>query len=152
MKHCKSLLALLVLLAATLSLQAQNGNGGAGNGNGYGNLHAVVSEVKITDDGHGTAMIEVRVSGNDADEIAAGTFVITGDYVRGGSYTSVLSGTRQLPGAGNEVMLMGAFPSLPNPGPQPGSVDIEIQLRTFGYEFGNSKRINGVVWGVVTHN
>lgn len=78
MKTTKLFFTLLAILAFCTPAFSQNGNN---NNNG----NAVVSEVEVQDMGNGTAMITVRISGNQAYTITGGTFVISGERIAGGS-------------------------------------------------------------------
>lgn len=133
MKQTKLIFSLLFSMVLCAPVFAQNGN-------------SVVSEVKVYDMGNGTGTIEVRISGNQAEQISALSFIVSGDRIPGGAISSILSGSRPVNQPGNPaVILTGGFPLLPGGGNQPDFVDLHIA----GYEFGNRKLINGVAWGVV---
>ncbi|MFY0685658.1 MAG: hypothetical protein JXQ90_00760 [Cyclobacteriaceae bacterium] len=67
---------LLLLLSGVGVVNAQNGN-------------AVVSEVKIYDEGNGSAKVEIRISGNLAESQTTVGFTVQGNRIPGGSVAGV---------------------------------------------------------------
>lgn len=115
MKTMKLFFAFFAALAFTGTLSAQNGNGQQGN--------AVISEVKIYDNGNGTGTIEVRISGNQAHEVRDVAINLTSARISG---TATLSTSQSRTGGGlsiepsagngNTVIIQGDFHLLPSPG------------------------------------
>ena len=130
----KNIFLFLFLLMATAGLQAQNGN-------------AVISEVKLYNMGDGTGVLTVRVSGNLAYQATGGTFVATGDIVRGGRATGGIGDANRIvvesPGNGHNnngngnqaVILTGSVPLGPTTGQGPDFVDIDLSVSGDGRVF-----------------
>lgn len=112
----KVFLTLLVFVSCwNSSVSAQNGNSGS-NGN------AVISEVQVLDQGDGTALVEVRVSGNQASVVPGGSFTLT-DESRLGFGVLTVSEVQ-----GNTVLLKGEFSVSPSVGNGPRFVEMVVQV------------------------
>jgi hypothetical protein len=134
MKTTKLFFTLLALLTFCTPAFSQNGNN---NGN------AVVSEVEVQDMGNGTAMITVRISGNQAYTVTGGTFEISGDRIAGGSAGGGIGTESRVfiqpvyPGNGNsngnQPVLLAGLVSLES-GSENGNdqVDMTFHLRRIG--------------------
>lgn len=107
-----------------LGLQAQNSN-------------AVISEVKAYDLEDGTALVEVRLSGNLADDVISGTLSVSGDGVSG-TVSTRLSIGRPVPQPGNaSQVVVASFPYHPTGGNGPDFVSVDITVSARRAPHGN---------------
>lgn len=123
------LLLIVCMTFCSTTIFAQNGNGQQGN--------AVVSTVHVFDNGNGTGTIEVRISGNQANEIRDVAIILTSDRIAGSAtlatdMSRAGGGLNAEPSAGNgnTLVLRGDFHLLSSPGTNgPDTYHAEILLR-----------------------
>lgn len=114
----KKILALGFLMFLLLTSASAQGN-------------TVVSDIAVFDEGNGTGTLEIRISGNDADNIYAASVSLSGDRIHGGSLsTRATTSTRPCAGCGgnSEVILTTSFPLTPALGNSSGNEFVFVNV------------------------
>ena len=126
MKKLALFFFILMAITSIGSAYAQNGN-------------VVVSMVDIEDQGNGTALIVVKLSGNQASNYPGGTFAISGERVANGAAEGTIGEggrvvvTPPVPGNGNsngneQVILAAIFPLARTVGNQSDQVEVTFHF------------------------